>query len=134
MEAGGTRTDRLIQAALGGLALRQRVVADNVANASTPGFKASEVHFEDALRQAMRPSGSMELSGVPNGLQPITTANATPEVSVMNNAGIHSSGNSVDIDEQMLTLAESNLTYNALAQIMSERMRSIRTVISGGRR
>src|SRR5690606_38210897 len=43
--------------ALDGLALRQRVIANNVANLNTPGYLAQRVSFERELAQAVR-SGS----------------------------------------------------------------------------
>ncbi len=39
--------------ALDGVALRQRVSADNVANVMTPGFRAQKVEFENALAAAV---------------------------------------------------------------------------------
>ena len=42
-----------LRSALDGLAYRQRVSANNVANVDTPGFTASTVDFEDSLRGAL---------------------------------------------------------------------------------
>ena len=39
--------------ALDGLALRQRVAADNIANIDTPGFTAATLDFESSLRSAL---------------------------------------------------------------------------------
>src|SRR6202035_2277633 len=49
-----TGNDGYLQAAMSGLAARQRAIANNVANIDTPNFKASEVRFEDALTSALR--------------------------------------------------------------------------------
>ena len=43
----------VLHSALNGLMTRQSVLANNIANASTPGFQASQVDFETTLRQAM---------------------------------------------------------------------------------
>ncbi|MFI5042198.1 MAG: flagellar basal body rod protein FlgB, partial [Acidimicrobiales bacterium] len=43
----------VLQSALTGLMARQSVIANNIANASTPDFQASQVDFETALRSAM---------------------------------------------------------------------------------
>ncbi len=51
--------------ALDGLALRQRVIADNVANIQTPGFLAGRVSFEDSLASAVADgSGAGSISTV----------------------------------------------------------------------
>ena len=46
-------TGSALYAALNGLAARQRVIANNVANVETPGFIAGRVPFEDSLRAAI---------------------------------------------------------------------------------
>jgi flagellar basal body rod protein FlgB len=43
-------------------------------------------------------------------------------------------GNTVDIDQEMVDLAETNLRFNALAQIATARFRSLRMIITDGRR
>jgi flagellar basal-body rod protein FlgB len=43
-------------------------------------------------------------------------------------------GNNVDIDQEMVTLTDTNLTYNALAQLVSARMQLLRTIVNDGRR
>ena len=42
-----------IQASLDGLAARQRISAQNLANSETPGYIAKNVSFEDSLRSAI---------------------------------------------------------------------------------
>lgn len=42
---------------------RQRVIAGNIANADTPGFKARDFDFASALRQARGSQGGADASG-----------------------------------------------------------------------
>ena len=42
---------------------RQRVIAGNIANADTPGFKARDFDFASALRNATAGSGAAEVAG-----------------------------------------------------------------------
>jgi len=121
MEVGNSRADRLIHTALGALALRQRVIADNVANVSTPGFKASRVDFEASLKAAV-------MRGAPGGIDEVRPQVVTP---TSTSRGVD--GNNVDIDQQMVELAQTNITYNALAQVTSARLRTLRSVITGSR-
>ena len=46
-------TGSALYSALNGLAARQRVIANNVANVETPGYIAGRVRFEDSLRAAI---------------------------------------------------------------------------------
>jgi flagellar basal-body rod protein FlgB len=117
--------DSYLQAAMSGLAARQRAIANNIANIDTPNFKATEVRFEDALKTA-----------VSRG-----RADTTPDQSLLNKSVSQSSlldatstradGNNVDIDREMQMLGEANLTYSALTQVMSTRIGILRNVING---
>jgi flagellar basal-body rod protein FlgB len=126
MDVGTTRTDRLIQTALGALSLRQRVITDNVANASTPGFKASAVEFERALQRAL----TQRDAGADVGSADAVTPKVVTDM--LTTRGVD--GNNVDIDQQMVDLAQTNITYNALAQLEAARLRVLRSVISEGPR
>ena len=46
-------TSVALSSALDGLALRQRVIANNIANVNTPNYHAKRVTFEDALAQSV---------------------------------------------------------------------------------
>ena len=48
-----TPTQKLLNQALNASQLRNDVIANNIANVDTPGFKRSEVIFEDNIRQAL---------------------------------------------------------------------------------
>ncbi|MBI3964350.1 MAG: flagellar basal body rod protein FlgB [Chloroflexi bacterium] len=136
MEIGKTTTDRLYEAALTGLATRQRVIGDNVANVDTPRFKASQVQFEQALLRATGRGQELPLQRIPNamlspepslldgGIQVIQTNATTRRID----------GNNVDIDQEMIQLAETNITYNALTTLAHSRSQLLRQIITDGRR
>jgi flagellar basal-body rod protein FlgB len=120
-------TDSYLQAAMSGLAARQRAIANNVANVDTPGFKASEVRFEDVLNQAvssarLKPGTSVNQSSLNAAARATSLADATTT---------RADGNNVDIDQQMEMLSEANLNYSALTQVMSTRLGILRNVIRG---
>jgi flagellar basal-body rod protein FlgB len=130
-----TRAARLLEGALTGLAVRQRVIADNVANADTPNFKAASVAFEAQLRRAMGAADRLRLTPVANGLpDDAAPARITPQVATLQHTTRRLDGNNVDLDEQLVQLAETNLTYNALAQLLANRLQLLRSVIHDGRR
>jgi flagellar basal-body rod protein FlgB len=119
--------DSYIRAALTGLSSRQRTIANNVANVDTPGFKASEVRFEDALKSAMtRQQGSPTNQASLN--------DAASRTSFVDGTTTRADGNNVDIDREMELLGETQLTYSALTQVMSTRLGILRSVVSGGGR
>ena len=109
--------------ALRGLNLRQRVIANNVANADTPRFKAGEVRFEEELRQALRraPDGAALREQV------------IPRIVVPENRVSQMDENSVDMDRQLLALTETSMRYNAVSRALGERLALYRSVLSDGR-
>ena len=117
--------DSYLQAALSGLAARQRTIANNVANVDTPNFKASEVRFEDALKSAISRTkpGSTPTQSALNAAATRTSIDAATST--------RSDGNNVDIDREMEMLGEANLTYSALTQVMATRIGILRSVVNG---
>ncbi len=117
--------DRYIQAALSGLSARQRAIANNVANVDTPNFKATEVRFEDVLKNAVQGRDSRLRAS--NG----QLKAAVTRPSMVEDTAVRSDGNNVDIDREMVQLAETSITYNTLTQAMASRLAVMRNVISG---
>jgi flagellar basal-body rod protein FlgB len=126
----------IMQLGLDAAATKQKVMANNLANVSTPGFKASEVSFEDELKIALE--GSSGLSGTvtnerhipigfPKGLE------VRPEIHKINQTEMRVDGNNVDIDREMALLAKNTIMYNALSQKVSGNFAKLKYVINGGR-
>lgn len=133
-------TDRAAQAlsmALDGLSLRQQAIAHNVANADTPGYKAVDVSFEAQLQRV--------LDGQNEDRPRVTRTNvhhlaapqnvSSPEAQTVRrfDTSLRNDGNNVDIDLEMVQLAETTLRYNALTLLASKKLGLIKNVISGSR-
>jgi flagellar basal-body rod protein FlgB len=117
--------DNYLRAAMTGLAARQRAIANNIANIDTPNFKASEVRFEDTLKTALsrgRSGGTPDQSALNQSFRRTTLVDGT---------STRGDGNNVDVDREMEKLAETNLTFSALTQVMSSRLGILRGVVSG---
>ncbi|MBZ5737807.1 flagellar basal body rod protein FlgB [Nocardioides mangrovi] len=105
----------VLNAALDGVALRQRVTADNIANVDTPGYRASSVDFETSLRAAIA-------SGDPGDVSVTTQATDTP---------VGANDNNVDLREETLTAVQSQFQYQMLTRATTERFKLISTVAAG---
>lgn len=101
-------------------ALRHRVIAQNVANVNTPGYRRLEVAFEDNFARAM-----VGASGGPHGVPHVA-----PKV-VVADGPERVDGNTVDIDREMNDLARNALVYEAAVQILASRVASMRSAIAG---
>ena len=103
-----------LHGALRGLSARQRVMADNVANVETPKFLASQVDFEDSLREAIA------------GGDPLRGLQVTSRHSLAPNGP---NGNNVSLDEEMLGLVDTGLRYELAVEGMNAKFRLLRTAM-----
>ena len=103
--------------ALDGLALRQRVAADNIANLDTPGFTAVTVDFETSLRSAL----SDGRVGPGDVLPSTRTSSAAPGVN----------GNNVDLATETMTAMQSVFQYQLLTRAVGDRYSLVTTAIGG---
>jgi len=103
-------TIEAIQTSLDGLAARQRIIAQNVANAETPGYTAQNVNFEDSLRAA-----------VANGDPTATDISTTPS-----SAHALPNGNNVNVDEETVALMDTGLRYQLATQSMNNEFSILR--------
>ena len=136
----GDTTTALLQKALSGLSLRQQVISNNLANLNTPGFKASEVVFESELRRALaaqqaqreqpvtlrvtHPAHITDAPRPPLDVQPVIRERAD----LSNRAD----GNNVDLEREMMALAETAIRYQASVQLIARKLALLRTIIAGG--
>jgi len=108
-----------VEKAMQGSLLQQQVLANNIANANTPGFTPSTVDFQSALAQAFT-QGSPAPSQIQSlSFQPQTDATGTEQTD----------GNGVDVNQQMAALSENTLDYQALESVMGTRMSILKTAI-----
>ncbi len=106
----------ILHSALNGLMSRQSVIAANIANASTPGYQASQVDFETALRQALDAG-----SAPPVDPAVVSPTNATP----------NQDGNNVNLEADTLSLADTELRYQAMVDAVNGQFQILNTSIAG---
>jgi flagellar basal-body rod protein FlgB len=85
--------------ALDGLALRQRAIANNIANMNTPGYTAERVSFEDALAASVQAGSGQVTATTARSLEP-TDLN----------------GNNVNLDTETLSNVDTVLRYQFASQ------------------
>lgn len=112
---GPDGVDAALHSALDGIALRQRVIADNIANVDTPGFRATTVDFETSLRAAIA-------SGDPSATEITTLPTDTP---------VGANDNNVDLRKETLAAVQSQFQYQMVSRAASERFELLRTVAGG---
>jgi flagellar basal-body rod protein FlgB len=119
-----------LKVALDVYAKRHRVVAENIANVQTPGYRAREFRFEEELAGAQtRMRGRRtHVNHLPVGRQRLTeTAGQEREA-----AGDYDNGvNSVDVDGEMATLATNDLSFRLATRLLSMKYNLLRGAIKG---
>lgn len=114
-------------------ALRQKVIANNIANVDTPGFKTSHVEFENILQQAMNNKESPPLRKTdPRHIDPsMKVQTVQARVVIDNTTSLRNDGNNVDIDKEMADLAKNGIDYQAISQILGQKYSGKIKLISG---
>ena len=114
------------QADIMGLALdatwkRNQVINENIANVDTPGYKRKDVSFESYLEKAMKTTDAENISQL-NRIQPrVYTDNS--------HLSYRKDGNNVDVDTEMVNLAENQLRYNTMISQVNYNFERLKAVI-----
>jgi flagellar basal-body rod protein FlgB len=132
-----TGRTKVVEKALDGAWLRNEAIAQNISNVNTPGYKRKSVAFEEVLSQAMDKSSFKGLRTdqrhIPIGSSSIDEVDI--KVSEEPRAlQMRLDGNNIDIDSEMASMAKNSIQYNTLMQRLAGQFRSIKSVISEGRR
>lgn len=122
-------TIRALEKMLDVASFRQKVLASNIANADTPGYKAKDISFQKELNKAINPpSPPGGIGGLAQGAK-----GQSYEVYETVTTMLNRDGNTVNLDIEMAKVAENTLVYNAATQLMTMKMRMVKDVIKGGR-
>lgn len=132
MEPIGDRGVGQLTAWLDGLGRRQKAISNNIANIDTPGYARQEVNFETELQRQFG-RGSVEMAATDprhftGGSQLRDQLGIDPQQLL---TSTRADGNSVDIDQEMVLLTETQMRYQAASQALSKKLGTIRTVIEG---
>jgi flagellar basal-body rod protein FlgB len=95
------------------LSARQKLVASNIANADTPGYKTRDVDFQETFR-------SMLEGGAPESME-------APGLKTKND------GNNVSIDREAKLLSENALRFSTASSLMRSRINLLRSAIQEGK-
>lgn len=122
---------------------RQQILTADIANASTPGFKAVDLDFREALAAVVsggRPTGTAQPSGHallvddPQQMEPADSGiprMAAASVKYQVGSPVTLDGNSVDLNQEKVTAAENGVQYEAAATFASQIIRMLTIAING---
>lgn len=94
---------------------RATVIASNMANVDTPGYRTKDIDFQHEMARAMSaPEGS------------------SPQVAVKDVSGLleRPDGNNVNVDRESLNLSETQLQYQMGTQLVKDRFHELLVAIN----
>ncbi len=103
-------------------ALQVRAIAQNIANANTPGYRRVDASFADLIEAAKKPAGMERMRAY---------RSVRPELEVDESAPIASNGNSVDTDFELALLQKVALRYELATRMVNGKLSSMRMAING---
>jgi len=132
---------RFNQTALNLRAARQELIASNIANADTPNFKAKDIDFASALKDATAlkdtaagasPKMAMNTTSAAH-LSPAGDGNTVMGAPVQYRKVLQPSadGNTVDMDVERAQFADNALRYEASVKFISDDIKAMLAVIQG---
>jgi flagellar basal-body rod protein FlgB len=94
------------------LSVRQKLVASNIANADTPGYRTQDIDFQSEFLKA---------------------SGGAPSVTEVGDLPVKNDGNNVSLDREARLLSENALRFQVASQLMKSQIRSVRTAIQEGK-
>lgn len=91
---------------------RQKLVASNLANADTPGYKTQDIDFQFEF-------ATLTQGQSPQTIQPEGLAEKTD-------------GNNVNVDREARMLAENQMRFNLASVLVKSNLKTVQEAISGG--
>lgn len=101
---------------------RHKIMAGNLANVDTPGFKRLDIdsRFYADLQSKIRSGNASAINGVrPRVVEEAGLAPTSPN------------GNNVSMDRELMLINENALKYEAMGQFVSGSLQRLKTAISG---
>ena len=123
----GGITSKLARLALDASLLRHQVIANNIANADTPGFAAKRVNFEEQLAKFMQINGELDDSALEKEFQNIKASIDE------GHAVVQSDSEKVELDREMIDLTKNVIRYRAILEALSKRGAVLKMAIKEGR-
>ena len=105
--------------------MRQEAIANNIANADTPGYRRLDVSadFSQALR-AQFAGGATPLPGAIDSLSPHLAVDSTVHA-------VRPDGNSVELESELMAMSRNRVDHEFLTELVSRNIKQLKMAISG---
>jgi flagellar basal-body rod protein FlgB len=108
----------LLESAIRAESLRQKAIANNIANIETPQYRRVDVRFKELLAKAIESPGSID----PKELE--------AEIYEPKNTPVNSNGNDVNFESEIGDMIKNSLRHEAYVRLLMKKYRQIDLAIS----
>lgn len=99
--------------------VKNKAIANNIANVNTPGYRKLEVTFQEELREAVKSKNVDKIN------------NVEEEIAFSKSAIIRKNGSNVDMDKELVEFFKSSDKHNICLEILSKKFKGIISAIQG---
>ena len=109
---------------------RTQLIAENIANADTPGYKARDIDFDAALQNASKESG-INLRTTNKGHISLQQSRFTADIQYRQPEQSAADGNTVDTQKEKAAFAENSLRYQTTLNFLTRRISGLKSAFRG---
>ncbi len=109
---------------------RMRLQSSNIANAETPGYKARDFNFAEALKQATGNGMRMQTTNVGH-MQPHGTTTMGTNLQYQVPMQPSMDGNTVDLQQERARFSENAVAYQATLRFLSGKFTGMKNALKG---
>ena len=110
---------------------RTELLASNLSNADTPGYKARDIDFKSALKMASSGDSGMMKMSHQNHMQPTGTQASSPVIQFRTTMQDSLDGNSVDEQIEQAQFMQNSIQYQASLDFLGGRFKGLMKAIRG---
>jgi flagellar basal-body rod protein FlgB len=122
----------ILKRSLDAYSLRQKVIAENIAQAETPGYKSRSVKFEELLTRSLQKDGGIAMKQSQGKHMPTTSVGLpNAQVNKESDRAMDNGINDVSIDLEMVALAETSLNHKLATRILAMKYQGLKNAIRG---
>ncbi len=124
MAVGIDKSLGLLEKMLDISAMKHKVIANNIANVNTPGYKKMDVSFAGQLEKVLKDTSINKF----DNLQPKIVISKEDAGETARN-----DGNNVDMDKEISSLVKNTLSYNIYTQLMAKKVEMVKFAIENSK-
>jgi len=107
-----------LEAGIRAESLRQKAIANNIANLKTPGYRRLDVKFEEFLTKALGSGGSIDFSKI------------EAQIYQPKEAPVNSNGNDVNLETEIGEMVKNTLRHKAYIRLLNKKYKQIEMAIT----